>query len=139
MQKLLTICSVLLLASCATVYVSPDATLKKGATIQMASMSRDPLGGAARLTAALEQRGFIVLSGEIGKNVTNNTPQGTESFRPTSATHYVTLTYTTAGDGHASCSLISLQSKRTEVTFEITPLTSSAATSCAEAILKAAK
>ena len=138
MQKLLAICAVLLLVSCATVYVSPDATLKKGATIQMASMSRDPLGGAARLTAALEQRGFIVLSGEIGKNVTNNTPQGTESFRPTSATHYVTFTYTTADD-HASCSLMSLQTKRTEVMFEITPLTPSAATSCAEAILRAAK
>ena len=92
MQKLVAICAVLLLASCATVYVSPDATLKRGATIQMASMSRDPLGGAARLSAALEQRGFIVLSGDIGKSVTNNTAQGTESFRPTSATHFVTFT-----------------------------------------------
>jgi hypothetical protein len=129
----------LALTACTTVHIAPDATLRKGATIQMATMSQDPLGGAARLTVALEQRGFIVLAGEVGKSVTNQTPTGTETFRPTNASHYITFTYTTRGDGHASCRLVNLQTRRTEVTFEITPLTSSATAKCADAIAQAAK
>jgi hypothetical protein len=130
----------LFLIGCATVdtHVSPDASIRRGDTIQIASMSTDPLGGVAALTIALEKRGFVVLDGAVGKSATNTTATGTETFRPTSASHYLTFTYTTISGGRASCRLINIKTKRSDVVVDIKGLTSKSADQCADAILVAA-
>jgi hypothetical protein len=122
-----------------SIHVSPESTLRKGATVQIARMSSDPLGGVAKLTIAMEKRGFIVLDGDVGATVTNNTKSGTQTFRPTSATHYLTFTYTTRGDGNATCRLVNINTRRADVLVDLAVLPVNAADICAEAILKAAK
>lgn len=132
--------SIVLITGCAVpnVYIAPSSTIRVGDTIQIPSMHQDPLGGVAKIIIALEKRGFTTLSGEIGATVTNNTTKGSETYRKTRASHYLTFTYTTANGGHASCRLVSVASGRAEVIVDMQRLPINAADICADEVLKAA-
>ena len=134
----------LALVGCATTnsFVAPETTLKRGGTIMMMSMSRDPRGIAARMSGALVIRGFDVREGEVGRTVTRPTGSGSETYRVTAAGHIFRLTYS-LGDGASSfsCSLINANTGKSEASVSKAGAFSvqGVIDECADVVVRAAK